>query len=500
MVFSAKVGASDHSLDNNSVKSFLSPSIVGGSTVYPGRSVAEGRQIVISWWAQLRLPRLANSEDSTQDPECLQAILDRFLLHPQSSVRLFLDVLVLCLLIWSAVAVPYFTAFEDFDVSSFWFYLDLFIDTVFTIDLFLNFFTIAIDSTGRPIVLRRKIAKRYLRSWFPIDFVACVPFTSIAYWAGIDSDLRIVRMFKTLRLLRLLRVFRLNRILRRMEDSDLFALHMGIIRLVKFVGLILVAAHWSGCMFFMVSDNFNPESGWLQTLLDDRQLSYTDMSSYDWYIASIYWGVMTMTTIGYGDLTPVTSIERVYVMINMLFGAFLFAWVVGNMTSIVSNLDTRSRIYRQKMDALGVYMKYRRLPKHLRLRIRNHFSAKFQRQSFINDKELLNEMSAGLRNEVACCLNRDIISAVPLFAAASDDFLTRLAIVVKPVTYALGDVIISEGEVSNALFILNRGTVDAFVGDEAVMHHTDGSYFGESHLFFERVQGIILFVFQFLVN
>ena len=57
------------------------------------------------------------------------------------------------------------------------------------------------------------------------------------------------------------------------------------------------------------------------------------------YLYSLYWSVITMTTVGYGDITPGTNIEYIFAIITALIGASLYAFVIGNIASILSNLD-----------------------------------------------------------------------------------------------------------------------------------------------------------------
>ena len=61
--------------------------------------------------------------------------------------------------------------------------------------------------------------------------------------------------------------------------------------------------------------------------------------------------VMTVTTVGYGDVQPKTTGERVYLIIAMLFGASMQAYVVGSICGIISNLNQTSGEFNQVMDA-----------------------------------------------------------------------------------------------------------------------------------------------------
>ena len=94
-------------------------------------------------------------------------------------------------------------------------------------------------------------------------------------------------------------------------------------------------------------------------------------SYYAKYVVALYLSVMTVTTVGYGDVQPKTTGERVYLIIAMLFGASMQAYVVGSICDIISNLNQTSGEFNQVMDALNAFISENKVDPELARRLRS---------------------------------------------------------------------------------------------------------------------------------
>jgi hypothetical protein len=94
----------------------------------------------------------------------------------------------------------------------------------------------------------------------------------------------------------------------------------------------------------------------------------------DCYIAAMYWSIMTITTIGYGDVPAKTTPERALVCVCMLVGAGTFAYIVGSFCGIVASLGKETSEYQSNMDSLNEFMEESAVPVELRHRIRSYYS------------------------------------------------------------------------------------------------------------------------------
>ena len=60
------------------------------------------------------------------------------------------------------------------------------------------------------------------------------------------------------------------------------------------------------------------------------------------YTYSIYWSIVTLTTVGYGDLHAVNTGEKIFNMFYMLFNIGLTAYIIGNMTNLIVHAAVRT--------------------------------------------------------------------------------------------------------------------------------------------------------------
>ena len=86
------------------------------------------------------------------------------------------------------------------------------------------------------------------------------------------------------------------------------------------------------------------------------KLAGRDSSPWSKYVASLYWAVATLSTIGYGDVVPVTDWERTFVIFGGLVGASTYAYMVGAVSGIIAGLKVSETKHFQQMDALSHFM------------------------------------------------------------------------------------------------------------------------------------------------
>ncbi|MFC1712927.1 ion transporter [Candidatus Poribacteria bacterium] len=391
-----------------------------------------------------------------------------------SSFRIIWDLLILILIFVSCTIIPFQVAFQHVVSISGTMILVL-IDLLFFTDIFLNFFT-SYRHQGSVITDKKKMASHYLRTLFALDIVANIPLDIILLGIrGVSiSSVSVVLLFRTFRLLRIVRLFV---IFRRWED--LSWTNSGYLRITKFLSFVMILVHWIACAWFLVAfiGHF-PADCWVVREGVENAAPNTQ------YIRSLYWAITTMTTVGYGDITPKRNIEYVFTSIMMLIGASLYAYIIGNIASILSNLDSAKATFWNKIEAANQYLRSRQVPHELNTRVRDYYDYIWARRRGVREDSFFDDLPDPLRLDILLNLTRELLERVPLFKYCSPTLRNTLLMTLKAQTYAPDGYIVREGELGKEIYFISRGEVEITSGEGQEVHDTfeAGDYFGDLSL------------------
>lgn len=192
---------------------------------------------------------------------------NRFLIMPDSGFMQGLDVATMLALLFTAVVSPYEIAFIPDSTSVSLAVANYFVMIVFAVGLVCSFFVPYREplwNGGGLVRDRRRIAERYLQTWFFFDLISTLPldamFSGDSGGDGEDSNtaLRAVRGARLVRLIRLFRLIKLGRLLRaqriisritaRLEkNSELFNISFTIRTACFWMVVVLMVIHWFCC-------------------------------------------------------------------------------------------------------------------------------------------------------------------------------------------------------------------------------------------------------------
>ncbi|MFZ4168474.1 ion transporter [Enterobacter ludwigii] len=163
---------------------------------------------------------------------------------------------------------------------------------------------------------------RYIFSFFGmVDLITLLPLYILWLWPEIT-----VEYLTVIRLLRVLRLLRVVKVLRYVDSAALIweTLYSARRKLLLFLGMVMILLCLSGGMMYVIE---GPEHG------------FTTLP------VSVYWAVVTMTTVGYGDITPHTTAGRVLASLLILTGYSMIAIPTRVMSAYMTEIMQRRRRY-----------------------------------------------------------------------------------------------------------------------------------------------------------
>ncbi|XP_032809545.2 uncharacterized protein LOC116942086 [Petromyzon marinus] len=429
--------------------------------------------------------RMFGSQKAVEREQERVKLAGLWIIHPYSDFRFYWDLTMLLLMVGNLIIIPVGITFIKEETTTPWIIFNVVSDTFFLVDLVLNFRTGIVVEDNTDIILDpRKIKRKYLRTWFLVDFLSSIPvdYIYLIVQRGFDSDvyktaraLRIVRFAKILSLLRLLRLSRLIRYIHQWEEifHMTYDLASAVMRIFNLIGMMLLLCHWDGCLQFLVP--------MLQDFPKDCWVALNGMQNVTWeiqYTNSLFKAMSHMLCIGYGQQAPVGMSDVWLTMLSMIVGATCYAMFVGHATALIQSLDSSRRQYQEKYKQVEQYMCFHKLPGELRQRIHEYYEHRYQGKMFDEDN-ILGELNEPLRESIVNFNCRKLVASMPMFANADSNFVTAMLTKLRFEVFQPGDFIVREGTVGKKMYFIQHGVVSIITKANKETKLADGSYFGE---------------------
>lgn len=275
-----------------------------------------------------------------------------------------------------------------------------------------------------------------------------------------------------IRLVRLAKLLKIEEYIETLENR--LDMNLRLLRIVFVVIKMLFLGHilgcfWYGMSLFADSEARLEETGetWRSSYDAGRVISPNATTSLR-YLISVYWAVTTMTTTGYGDLTPVNTFETAYALFAILSSSLIFGYMISNVGVLVASMDRKAELIEEKLDAAKEYVSFRHLPKPLAVRVKKHFSYYYAGHAGFDEVKLLEGLSPSLRSEVTRFVLKETLGRIPLFVKTLDpEFQLEVFPYITPASYSVGEVIFRKGETSHDLMFLLVGDISILSTTEA---------------------------------
>ena len=401
------------------------------------------------------------------------------------------NLLMMCLVYFEMLEIPFRMAFTPIYPFEFLIVAAV-IDLIFIADLCLRFFLPYLHQDGHYVRgPESKIRWHYMKTWFTPHLIAAIPWDLVWLCVYMANPIMGVEI-NYFRFIRLMRFARLPEVFIRLGEWEVSLTWYNNpiwFRAARIVSGLLLWVTTNSCIFWLIAVSENLSWGWIATE-EARNVNVLESTVWIQYLTSIYWGLTTFSTVGYGDIFGSTVGERAYIIFFALLSIAVTAYATGNVVTWLQSAEAKRTVLADKLDEVKSYIKYRRLPpdlgnKLLRFHRFRGLNSLFSRE----DSYMLSQLPPALQFKI-CRVYRDTLFTNWRLAQIVDTlFLTSLVMRMRRETRYPGEYIAIQGTPANRFYILTSGHAVVIRNGVEVMDvvsHTGahpGVCFGEMVLF-----------------
>ncbi|XP_074113233.1 uncharacterized protein LOC141536538 isoform X1 [Cotesia typhae] len=387
-----------------------------------------------------------------------------FVFDPAGRLCYYWSMVVSLAFLYNFWVIIYRFAFQEINGETLvvWFCLDYFSDFLYLVDIVFHFRTGYLED-GVLQTDATKLRSHYMNTTtFYIDCLCLLPLDFLYLSIGFNSILRSFRLVKIYRFWAF------------MDRTERHTNYPNLFRSTSLIHYLLVIFHWNGCLYHIIYKNHG---------FGSKNWVYNDSENADvvkQYLQSYYWCTLALTTIG--DLPrPRSKSEYLFVIGQLLFGLLLFATVLGHVANIVTSVSAARKEFQAKLDGVKTYMRMRRVPNHLQIKVIKWFDYLWLTQKCSDEEKAVSCLPDKLKAEIAINVHLDTLRRVEIFQNTEAGFLCELVLRLRPVLFSPGDYICRKGEVGKEMYIVNRGRLQVVADNGKTVLATlkAGSYFGE---------------------
>ena len=181
------------------------------------------------------------------------------------------------------------------------------------------------------------------------------------------------------------------------------------------------------------------------------------------YIAACYWAVVTISTVGYGDITPTNETEVLVTILLVFLGVSMYSYIISHLTGVFAQVNNLSSEEQSREKILKNFIAKHRLDLSLTTKI-IHFFQRSETSVIHMTKEykigqLLNILPTHMKAEITYYLFKQAIDMVKVFQDKDQRFYGEYLSKFEPMRLAAKTCFVEEGSLPQAVYVLLSGSV-----------------------------------------
>jgi len=391
--------------------------------------------------------------------------------------------IILLVMVYVITVFPVRLGFIDDTLD--WAIFDLLVDSIFMFDMVVNTLTAYEDLNGNLVFHLHKIALNYLQKWFFLDLISSLPFNLILEGSNdIAIGSTTPNIYKVTKVFRLFRLAKMSNYYTRIFIN--FRVSKETLQLSKMIISMLFLLHITSCLWIMIAKiEDNPET-WIS------YYDLIDADEFTLYIASIYFILTVLITLGYGNITATTTPEKAFISVFMFLGIGCFGFLLGTLNQIFQKKVKLGENKEMFFIQIGKILKIpqKTLSKILIRNKKLHVSNLLTKISSLRRQDIFKDLPFSLQESLYSFIYKDLLEKIEFFHDKPFSFLNQILPKLTPTFLKKGDEVFREGDVANDVYFIMKGRVVSKCLDTNEKIKTvifmEGGYFGEADIIYKR--------------
>jgi CRP-like cAMP-binding protein len=288
---------------------------------------------------------------------------------------------------------------------------------------------------------------------FWIDLIGVFPFQTLALLVTgtLGESSTQALLFSLLRFLQFVRLHRVPKISEILQYNARVSLLY--FTLLRNFAVVMSCAHCEACgMYYLARLQDFDDSTWLGPKVQG-------MTTFQRYVTSLYWSIVTFCTVGYGDFSPSNSSEMLFGSFSMIINIVVAAWIIGSITLLIVKGDEKTGEYRDTLETLHQYGAMHQFDPPFQDKLKQQLRLYFNNRE-IADECVLKNFPSAVRRKILRRLYLQPLVKTQLMQGVRPQFVDAFLTSCTVEIFSPGEEIVERGSILSDLFLLVGGIAE----------------------------------------